>query len=89
VSQLREFLFPSAEKRLDLPIRGIIMINQSNELGNLKTQGQEFLVLRVDRIMRARRGGAPVTRSLVFAKLVQHVRVVSVQGVSGDFCQLT
>ncbi len=54
------------------------MIDQSNELGNLKTQGHEFLVLRVDPIMRARRGGALVTRSLMFSKLVQHTRVVSV-----------
>ncbi len=34
------------------------MIDQSNELGDLKTQGHEFLVLRIELIMRARRGVA-------------------------------
>jgi hypothetical protein len=51
VSQLREFSFPPSEKHLGLPVRGVIMIDQSDQLGDLKTQGHEFLVLWVHRIL--------------------------------------
>lgn len=85
--QLAELLLSATQKRLRLAIRGVVVIDQGGELRSLVTQSHELGLLRINGVAQAD-GYGEIPPPLVFAQCTEHVRVVSVQRISGNVCQL-